>query len=314
MGQMLAMTKLSQHVYPIVFVWPGSINLGYSYASKASASDINQESVLKLVSGLKESGITRVHFLTHSMGVQTFLGAFQDKVDDSGKITGRSEVSKYFTLAPDFDDSQGPKEGKRQQYQQQMTCKSITLLNPDFPVRAFVDRAFLSIRRVCQTVTVVGDRNDRALGFSSLINGVVPKVFGYQQPAVLKPNEYNPKWEFMERIGRSISSLHFDHSVVDEEEFRHMLFNKSASIDLTGVAEGKKSGNRFWLDIDVIDMTGLDTNIKDMRHSGFSLNSMLLKDLQELFSTGKRAMKRSTLLYREGNQFSFAHAPAFVSQ
>lgn len=61
-------------------------------------------------------------------------------------------------------------------------------------------------------------------------------------------------------------------------------------------------------------MTGLDTNIKGMRHSGFSYNGMLLKDLQELFSTGKRAITRSSLIFREGNNFTFAFAPSFVSQ
>jgi len=291
------------------------------FASKISFTDINQQNMLKLVCGLKEAGITRVHFLTHSMGVKTLMGAFNDKYDDDGKWIGRSEVSKCFTLDPEFDEAEGPKEGKRQQYSNQMTCKSITLLNPDFPLRAFLDRGFRSIRRVCRTCTVIGDRNDRALGWSSLINGVAPK-FGYEQPKVLMPTTApsKPTWRFEKRIGRSIEWLYFSPKVAQQyhesgngEAFRRLLFNKG-SIDLSGKTKDKNNENRFWLDMDVIDMTDLDTNIKGMRHSGFGLNPMLLKDLQELFSTGKRAMKRSTLLYREGNQFSFAHAPAFVSQ
>jgi hypothetical protein len=47
-GQFLAMTKLSGQVYPIMFVWPGSKNVGYKYASQISATDINEENVLKL--------------------------------------------------------------------------------------------------------------------------------------------------------------------------------------------------------------------------------------------------------------------------
>ena len=120
----------------------------------------------------------------------------------------------------------------------------------------------------------------------------------------------------MKRTGRSIEDLYFPcemgqkyHDTGREDEVRRLLFNKNASVDLSGGTKGVP----LWLDMDVIDMTCLDTNIKGMRHSGFSLNSMLLKDLQELIATGKRAMKRSSLLFREGNQFTFAHAPSFVS-
>ena len=67
LGQFLAMTKLSQHVYPIVFVWPGSKSVGYAYASKISATETNQLSMLKLVRGIKEAGINSVSFLTHSV-------------------------------------------------------------------------------------------------------------------------------------------------------------------------------------------------------------------------------------------------------
>lgn len=135
-------------------------------------------------------------------------------------------------------------------------------MNPDFPVKAFVDRGFLSIRRVCSTVTVVGDMNDRALGWSSLINGAFPYYFGYQQPEALQPTlpKSDPKREFMPRIGRSIHDLYFPDKVGQmhldserEDELIRLLFNKSGSIDLSGKA---KKGERFWLDIDVIDMTG----------------------------------------------------------
>ena len=59
LGQFLAMTKLLRCVYPIIFAWPGSFNLGYPYASKISATAINHQNMLKLVRGLKEAGINR---------------------------------------------------------------------------------------------------------------------------------------------------------------------------------------------------------------------------------------------------------------
>ena len=134
-----------------------------------------------------------------------------------------------------------------------------------------MDRGFLSIRRICSTVTVVGDVNDRALGFSSFINGTVPYYFGYQQPEALKPTltpNTPPKLEFMKRIGRSIKDLYFTDDVIQKyidngmkDEFSKLLFTKSTSIDFSR----KDKGERYWLDVDVIDMTGLDTNIKGQR-------------------------------------------------
>jgi hypothetical protein len=64
--------------------------------------------------------------------------------------------------------------------------------------------------------------------------------------------------------------------------------------------------------MDVIDTTGLDTNIAGIRHQAFNLNPILFKDLEELISTGRRAAKRSALLHRDGNMFSYCHAPSYV--
>ena len=179
-----------------------------------------------------------------------------------------------------------------------------------FPVKAFVDRGFLSIRRVCSTITIVGDTNDRALWWGSLMN-VRPYYFDYVEPEVLRPSlkpDFERKRELMIEVGRNVQDLYFPEEVKQqyiengrENEFSRQLFNKSDS-------------GRPWLDIDCIDMTGLDTNIAGMRHSGFSYNGMLLKDLQELFATGKRARKRSSLIYRDGNTYTFAFAPSFVVQ
>ena len=121
-----------------------------------------------------------------------------------------------------------------------------------------VDRGFLSIRRVCSTITVVGDTNDRALWWGSLMN-VRPYYFDYIEPEVLRPSlksDFERKRELMIEVGRNVQDLYFPEEIKQqyiesgrENEFVRQLFNKSGS-------------GRPWLDIDTIDMTGLDTNIK----------------------------------------------------
>ena len=66
------------------------------------------------------------------------------------------------------------------------------------------------------------------------------------------------------------------------------------------------------MDCDVINTTGLDTNVNDVRHSAFSMNSILIRDIEELIVQCKRARERSSLLHVEGNVYEYCHAPSYV--
>lgn len=308
-GQFMAMTKVSEHVYPIIFAWPNGQVPTYRHASAISASDRNKELFLQLMCGLSTAGIRHIHFMTHSLGVQTLLSAFGDKMDGS-----RSDVSKCFQLEHSFADGTLCEE--------LMVCKSITMVNPDFPVDAFVDHSFLSIRRVCNHITIVGDRSDQALFYSQFINGLC-NYLGYEQPRILGANETSKsdkksKVQYQRVIGRDIKSLYLrdtEELFSDDEEKQaasdpRLLFEGSPPIILSS---DKQPHEHAWLDVDVIDTTQLDTNIKDLRHSGFNVNPILLNDLEELIVTGRRAANRSTLLFREGNIYNYCHAPSFVT-
>jgi len=89
-----------------------------------------------------------------------------------------------------------------------------------------------------------------------------------------------------------------------------LLFDSEAPIQAT---PGESDIEKQWLDIDVIDTTSLDTNIAGVRHGGFSVNPIMIKDLKELIVDGDRARLRSSLLKREGNIHTYSHAPAHVT-
>ena len=314
LGQFMAMTKVMDHVHPIIFQWPNGQVPTYRLASAISASDRNKKHFLQLVRGLASTGIRHVHFLSHSMGVQTMLAGFQDKEDGS-----RSDISQCFRLNHSF--ASGDERDDKL-----MICKSITMVNPDFPIDAFIDHAFLSIRRICNHVTVVGDRHDQALFYSQVINGMC-NYLGYSQPSILnkdgkESNGQNRKEGYHPQnvVGRDIGSLYFPDPQEGKEEGdeertslltdERLLFMGAPAIILSADGHVKE---HLWLDVDVIDTTQLDTNIKDLRHSGFNVNPILLNDLEELIVTGRRAANRSTLLFREGNIYSYCHAPSFVT-
>lgn len=322
LGQFMALTKVSDHVYPVIFAWPSGQIASYRQASAISATDRNKQLFLQFMRGLYAAGIRHVHFMSHSLGVQTLMVAFEDKLDGS-----RSDVSECFRLDHAFADDANTKYTN----EALMVCKSITLVNPDFPVDAFVDHAFLSIRRVCNHITVVGDRSDQALFYSMLINGIC-NFLGYEQPRILnksgkdEPVKKKRRFKYQRVVGRDIESLHLPDSTEEGEtsslnqddvekqlsmpDERLLFKGKSPAIILS---DDDQPHEHPWLDIDVIDTTQLDTNIKDLRHSGFNVNPILLKDLEELIVTGRRAADRSTLLFREGNIYDYCHAPAFVT-
>ena len=309
-GQFVAMTKLAQHVYPIVYGWPSGTLLSYRRASTASATERNGENALEMFRGLLAAGVHDIHLLSHSMGSQTLLSVFRNKDDGT-----RSEVSSLFRLDPAFGGA-----SLEQGNGELLECKSISLLNPDFPVDAFVDHAFASIRQVCDHITVVGDRNDVALKFGSKLINTVCNRLGYSQPKVLRGNEGKQRGAYR-LIGCDFDCLYMpedgEEDVTDENtenvrissENDGLLFQEVPPLFLSA---DENAGERRWLDVDVIDTTSLDTNIAGVRHISFTMNPILLKDLEELVITERRASKRSTLLHREGNIFSYCHAPSHV--
>ena len=318
LGQFCAMSGLAAHVYPIIYAWPCSVVYNPRAASAAAATKKNRENVLELVKGLKAAGVDNIHFMSHSMGVQTLLAIFEDKEDGS-----RSDLSAFFRLDPAFDNDDLVSKGVETVGDGSLNCRSITMINPDFPLDSFKDRAFVSVRRVCSQVTVVGDREDVALQYlSKMGNWICNNVLKMQQPDLLVPGgKTNSERGIYRVLGCDFDRLYFPddaNSGQDEESGQKapplneaLLFKDTPPLVLSTADE--KAQERRYFDMDVIDVTSLDTNIAGIRHGGFNLNAILLRDLEELIRFGRRASKRSNLIYREGNVYSYAHAPAHVA-
>lgn len=60
-------------------------------------------------------------------------------------------------------------------------------------------------------------------------------------------------------------------------------------------------------------MTWLQSNVHALRHNSFNLNRSLVDDLRELIVDGRRAaQRRSRLVRRKGNVFTFLQPPSHV--
>lgn len=299
---MLAMApKLNQHVYPIIFTWPGAQVLTYRNASSISASENNRKYFLQMLNSLAAEGITNIHFVSHSLGVQTLMNCFENNADGTP-----SPVSQCFAAAPVSGDMVTPSSTREMG---KLICRSITLLNPDFPLRAFKEHGFKSIRRVTSLITIVGDKADQALFWSSLINGGVNRVGG-SQPSVLDFDGRTKQKQLQELIGKDIDRL---YTTPDEDE-DIVAFQNTELLNQASIRIGRKDqATNTYLDCDVIDTTGLDTNVNNLRHAAYSVNSILLRDIEEIVITGRRAAERSTPLHKKGNVFEYCHAPSFVT-
>lgn len=245
-GQLIAMTKLDSYVYPILFNWPCGQVLTYHSASRTSLSERNLNNFCQFLKGLQHAGVRNVHLMSHSMGVQTLVGAMVDKEDGS-----RSDSSLCFHLAHDCDDANGDAISESKDSQENLlVCRTVTLLNPDFPLVPFQEHAFRSIRRICKTVTVVGDKNDGALFFSQTVNGVAVR-FGYKQPDRMLPNDENKqRLKELLTVGKCIDSLYFPGDVVTRKglwDHEYLLFKENAPLLLRSNEE--QIHEKLWMDL-----------------------------------------------------------------
>ena len=178
LGQLLAMTNIRDYVYPIIFCWPNGTVIKYRKSSKYARSKKTVERFVSLLKDLQKSGIQNVHLLSHSMGAQAMLHGFNCEADGS-----RSELSACFKLAENYNPG---KISSRK-----LVCKSITIMNPDYPLCVFIDETFHSIRKICSNITLIGDQYDKALMFSMYVNGFTNRAkFG--TPQVFDGKVYEP--------------------------------------------------------------------------------------------------------------------------
>ena len=359
--QMFSMSKLSSHVIPIIYQYPGASLLTFRWAELICATEQNQKHFLQMLKGLRQEGIQNVHFLTHSLGVEPLMNAFEESTD------GTNSCAALFVTAPTSrPDASTTTYSNRNSMADvgKLVCRSITLMNPAFPLDAFRERGFRSLRKVTPLITIIGDTTDFALLIGAVENGFC-NWWGLPKPALLdsKTEQNQQGFHLQGQIGREIMSIYFDRNdIIDNNDDEDgMVFRRSSqkqqrvisssssssttttnnndkkkkkkatksdssgeALALTGedylenkkktkkAKNNNKNRKKYWMDCDVINTTGLDTNVNDVRHSAFSMNSILIRDIEELIVQCKRAGERSSLLHVEGNVYEYCHAPSYV--
>jgi hypothetical protein len=340
LGQFMAMGRFPPHIKPFVFSYPCAREATYLWAVDAARSPQTRAALHAFLRGLIEAGISDVHFLVHSLGAQAVIAALKDEEDGS-----RSPVSSLFALASASSATHASSNEAARSTSSHAApvsfktarLRTVTFLNPDCSLASFVHNDFACVRRVCGTITVVGDRKDGALDWSELGNGFIQTLKAVRdvfRAAVAAPPSTAAQPHSCDgdvcrpcascfRLCVDGSCRPFKHA--EDRPFSRLLtvgrniFSLYAMAALSPASDAdpeaqlhRRRARRKWLDLDAIDTSSMDANVHKIRHSYFDLNKLLIDDLNELIVTGKRAADRALLLHREGNIFSFCQAPSCV--
>ena len=66
------------------------------------------------------------------------------------------------------------------------------------------------------------------------------------------------------------------------------------------------------LQVEIVDVSWMDTNMHDMRHSFFDINRSMIEDVSDILIRKQKASSRLRLVKREQNVWSFASAPKYI--
>lgn len=289
-SQMLALTNFPSLIVPIAFCWPSGRVLGY-YAARYLGAEApsTSEALLATLKALTQDGLVNFHLMTHSMGARVLGGAL-----------------------PLIEAWVKEKNGVP------FTIKSVTLLNPDFSLKKFAEDTGPRLRRLCPLVTVYGDRNDRALAMSEIFNALGRPWVEYWQRGKrgpCNPIQGSPPSTSSSSAPSAAMPLNCQHMDVwrqaqhKEPKWLESWLDLSLGKRIYDIMD-PVSGQL--LDIDVVDISYLSSNVGTDRHVHHNLNQDLLRDIWEVVVQGKRARDRANLEYLTGNVYSMKGAPTYL--
>ena len=128
-----------------------------------------------------------------------------------------------------------------------------------------------------------------------------------QHKMTYRPNEYF--------VGAKLDKAFREQRIADKVVIGHDVWIGHGAIILPGVTIGHGAvvaAGAVVAGVGAVGAADARSSRFFLQAGAFNLNSSLFNDLDQLITTGKRAMDRS-LLYRDGNVFSYCSAPAFVN-
>lgn len=321
-AQLLALGRFPPHIKPLCFSWPTASILTYFQALHSARSSEVAADLRATLRSLRESGVRDIHIMSHSMGAAVLTHAISVIEPELEPVAVGAAVATAAAAGPTHerlgswwprwqpqpraahgdgdDDTAGELEaghGKPERDHEQLPqlrLLTVSWLNPEvFEAEDdFWGAPFAALSRVCSHITLYGDENDGALWWSEVVNRgrkSIGRLHGAPYKLGCQSGGQQHAQPPLAAVADGQQQPHAQPSVTDEV------------------------GSTEWLDIDVVDMTWLDANVHAIRHNSFGLNRMMIDDLRDVIVDRRRAAhRRSRLVRRIGNVFSFLQPPSHV--
>ncbi|GET00171.1 hypothetical protein GLOIN_2v1525589 [Rhizophagus clarus] len=159
LGQFLALGDFPSYIKPFVFSPPGANSLWYFGVKEQASSEPAINDFRIFLQDLRDAGFHAVHILSHSMGsiltlqyVKAFEGIFRvrNSLDENMRDTNKHSEN----------------EGS---YRTLMKLSTLTLLNPDAPLKQFISKGYSGLNRYCDHITIYSNARDFALKISEIL-------------------------------------------------------------------------------------------------------------------------------------------------
>jgi esterase/lipase superfamily enzyme len=302
MAQLLASGHMTSSIIPFIFSYSSGSALTYHHA-KWSMKDYGDD----LANFLWELGthFRDVHILCHSCGAEFFLVNF----DSIAKCFLPARLQPSHGLRPERTELGG-----------RMHLATLTMMNPDVPAD-YASAVLPRVLSVAEHFTTYNDANDGALLWSSRLLKIISQKFQSSVARAIcrrsvsadRPDDTHRGMVF----GRMIRPMWIERST-DIEAQQEYIFRSSdfgddcdRSNNIDGQARGivPRTGVGG---IDVIDCSALEQNIHKLRHNYYMLNTQMVEDICELVGERIPASRRSRLVRRQRNVFSFLCPPKHI--
>ncbi|CAB4393651.1 unnamed protein product [Rhizophagus irregularis] len=156
LGQFLALGDFPSYIKPFVFSPPSANSLWYFGVKKQASSEQAINDFRLFLQDLRDAGFCAVHILSHSMGgmltlqyAKAFEGIFQV----------RNSLDKDTRDTNIYSENEGTL----------MKLSTVTLLNPDAPLKQFISQGYARLNRYCDNITIYSNARDFPLKIGEII-------------------------------------------------------------------------------------------------------------------------------------------------